>query len=104
VTIPQVREALGLDQAKYFYSGSAPISREVVEYFASLNMPIYEGFGMSECGGGYSLTTHSAWKIGYCGRPFPGIYRIEQLIIQIQVKSTSSRTYRNTHQDSPRDW
>jgi long-subunit acyl-CoA synthetase (AMP-forming) len=70
--IHQIREALGLDATRGFYTGSAPISPEVVEYFSSLNIPIYEGFGMSECVGTYSLACDKTWKIGHVGRPLRG--------------------------------
>ena len=42
---------LGLDRCGFFGSGAAPISKEVLEFFWSLDMPIIEGFGMSETTG-----------------------------------------------------
>ncbi len=32
-------------------TAAAPISKETLEYFLSLGIPIYEVFGMSECTG-----------------------------------------------------
>ncbi|KAF0690837.1 Aste57867_17825 [Aphanomyces stellatus] len=54
----RIREALGLDAVKYFFAGAAPLSSECFEYFASLDIPIYGIFGMSETSG-----------VGFCNYP-----------------------------------
>ncbi|CAH0479410.1 unnamed protein product [Peronospora belbahrii] len=50
-----VKEALGLDQCVASFSGAAPISREIVEYFGWFVRPA--------CG---------KWKIGTCGITIDG--------------------------------
>ena len=47
----KVRQTLGLDRAFLLGSGAAPISKEVLEFFWGLDLPILEGFGMSETTG-----------------------------------------------------
>ena len=47
----KVRKTLGLDRAFLLGSGAAPISKEVLEFFWGLDLPILEGFGMSETTG-----------------------------------------------------
>ena len=47
----KVKTVLGLDRCKLFGSGAAPISKNVLSYFWSLDIPIVEGFGMSETTG-----------------------------------------------------
>ena len=42
---------------------------QTLEYFASLNIHIFEVFGQSECTGPMAVTTREAWKMGSCGRP-----------------------------------
>lgn len=61
-----VRAALGLDRCVYFVSAAAPISKETLDFYLSLNIPIMEVYGMSECSGKkyvlvafYSITTIS---------------------------------------------
>ncbi|CAM9434747.1 unnamed protein product [Discosporangium mesarthrocarpum] len=68
----KVKQNLGLDQTKCLFTAAAPISVEILEYFASLNMHIYELFGQSECTGPQTVNTPSAWKIGSVGRPIEG--------------------------------
>lgn len=54
------------------YVGAAPLEVRIVEYFASIDIPIFDVFGQSECCGPHTSNNHSAWKIGTVGRPLPG--------------------------------
>ncbi|MCP3951977.1 MAG: AMP-binding protein [Desulfobacterales bacterium] len=47
----KVREKLGFDRCKLFISTAAPISLDTLEFFHSLDVPITEVYGMSECTG-----------------------------------------------------
>ncbi|WP_422133206.1 AMP-binding protein [Endozoicomonas sp. ALD040] len=47
----KIRTALGLQEAKIFGSGSAPISPEVLKWFQKLGIRISEGWGMTETSG-----------------------------------------------------
>ncbi|XP_067665724.1 long-chain-fatty-acid--CoA ligase ACSBG2-like isoform X2 [Haliotis asinina] len=47
----KVRAALGFERCRFFISGAAPITKDTLEYFYSLNIPIAEVYGMSECSG-----------------------------------------------------
>jgi len=47
----KVRQALGLDRCRMCMTAAAPIMRETLEFFASLNIPILEIYGMSETSG-----------------------------------------------------
>jgi long-subunit acyl-CoA synthetase (AMP-forming) len=60
-----VKGKLGLDRARYCATGAAPISRDLVEYFASLGILIFEVFGQSECTGVSTANCPTAWKV--CG-------------------------------------
>ena len=72
LVLHRIKEALGLDQAKGCYSAAAPIAEETVRYFASLDIPIFEVFGQSECTGPHTVSAPGQWRIGYCGRPIRG--------------------------------
>ena len=49
--LKKVHTALGLDRCSRIGSGAAPITKEILDYFASLNLPLLEVYGMSECSG-----------------------------------------------------
>jgi long-chain-fatty-acid--CoA ligase ACSBG len=72
VVLSKIKEALGLDQCRYCFTGAAPISAEVISFFGSLDIPIYEIFGQSECTGPHSINLPGKWKIGSIGNPLPG--------------------------------
>ena len=52
----KVREKLGLDRCNLFISTAAPISLDTLEFFHSLEVPITEVYGMSECTGPGTLS------------------------------------------------
>ncbi|CAN0485340.1 unnamed protein product, partial [Scytosiphon promiscuus] len=51
-----------------------PLTGQVLEYFASLNIHVMEVFGQSECTGPQTMNITEAWKIGSCGRPLLVIF------------------------------
>ena len=68
----KVKEKLGLDRARLCFTAAAPISRDTLEFFLSLGVPIYEIFGMSETTGPGTLSLPHRYKTGTCGFPLPG--------------------------------
>ena len=54
----KVRAALGFDNCKIMISGAAPITEETLKYFMSLDLPIMEGYGMSESSGSWLYLIH----------------------------------------------
>ncbi|XP_069784019.1 long-chain-fatty-acid--CoA ligase ACSBG2 isoform X2 [Narcine bancroftii] len=67
-----VRNALGLNRCTRCYTGAAPITRDTLEFFLSLNIPIYELYGMSESSGPHTISVPSSFKISSCGKVMPG--------------------------------
>lgn len=66
-SIFQVRKSLGLDRAKMIFTAAAPISRQTLEYFQSLNIPLCEIYGMSEAAGALTLCTPEFSRITSIG-------------------------------------
>ncbi|GAA6218695.1 long-chain-fatty-acid--CoA ligase ACSBG2-like [Lates japonicus] len=68
----KVRAALGLDRCKTCFTGAAPITKETLEYFMSLNLPLMELYGMSESSGPHTVSVNNAYCITSCGKVMPG--------------------------------
>ncbi|XP_030048652.1 long-chain-fatty-acid--CoA ligase ACSBG2 isoform X2 [Microcaecilia unicolor] len=68
----RVAAALGLDRCTRCLTGGAPISKDTLEYFMSLNMPLLELYGMSECSGPNTVSSQTAFHITSCGKEIPG--------------------------------
>ncbi|XP_061585567.1 long-chain-fatty-acid--CoA ligase ACSBG2-like [Cololabis saira] len=67
----KVRGVLGLDRCKFCCTGAAPITKETLEYFMSLNIPVKELYGMSESSGPHSVSVDD-FCITSCGKVMPG--------------------------------
>ena len=52
IVLKRIKQALGLDQAKAFLFGAAPLKKSSIEYFASLDMILMNFYGLSETSGG----------------------------------------------------
>ncbi|XP_078533830.1 long-chain-fatty-acid--CoA ligase ACSBG2-like [Lissotriton helveticus] len=78
----RVHAALGLDRCTWCYSGTAPIMRDTLEFFMSLNLPVMEMYGMSESTGPHTIAVSRAFRIMSTGKEMPGcrtqIYRPEE--------------------------
>ncbi|KAF4040734.1 AMP-binding enzyme [Phytophthora infestans] len=70
--LSKIRHALGLDECTTFLTGAAPTSPEVMRFFASLNMPLYELYGQTESTGPLTFSMPSKWKLGTVGPPLEG--------------------------------
>jgi long-chain acyl-CoA synthetase len=66
------KEAIGLDQATCLVSGAAPIGKEVIAFFGSLDIFVQEIYGQSEDTGPTSFNLHGKARIGSVGIPLPG--------------------------------
>ncbi|XP_051028702.1 long-chain-fatty-acid--CoA ligase ACSBG2-like [Acomys russatus] len=68
----KVRTSLGLEHCHTFLSGAAPLSQEVLEFFLSLDIPIGEIYGMSECSGPHSISSKTNYRVLSCGKVLDG--------------------------------
>jgi len=69
----KLREALGLNRTRRFISGAAPISAEILDFFASLGIQILEIYGQSEGSGPTTTNTADATRFGTVGQRIDGI-------------------------------
>ena len=67
-----LRRMLGMDRIRRGGSGAAPIAPELLDWFRSIGVPIYEGYGMTETSGIISINWRDADKVGTVGQPVRG--------------------------------
>jgi len=73
LVISKIKDALGLDQLQVALSGAAPISVSTLEFFASIGLPIHEGYGMTETTAFASVQPYGQLRFGTIGKPLPGV-------------------------------
>lgn len=71
--LSKVKGALGLSQCKLLITAAAPMSAEIKQYFMSLDLPLFEAFGMSESGGAHCVSTSDYFNLTTIGKPLPGV-------------------------------
>ena len=66
------REGMG-GRVRWFMSGSAPLAVDLLEFFWSVGLPIYQGYGLTETSPIVSASLPQSYKVGTVGRPIPGV-------------------------------
>ncbi|MCB9703863.1 MAG: long-chain fatty acid--CoA ligase [Myxococcales bacterium] len=69
----KLKPAVGLGRARVCVSGAAPISREVLEFFAKLDIVVLEVYGQSEDTGPTSFNRPERFRFGTVGPALPGV-------------------------------
>jgi long-chain acyl-CoA synthetase len=64
----KIRAGLG-GKLRVMSSGGAPLARELAEFFWSVGLPVYQGYGLTETSPVVSANTPRANKVGTVGRP-----------------------------------
>lgn len=72
LVLANLRRLLGMDRMIQGLTGAAPISPELLRWYHSIGVPLYEGWGMSETSGVGTINLPSANLVGSIGRPVPG--------------------------------
>jgi long-chain-fatty-acid--CoA ligase ACSBG len=70
--LKKIHKKLGLNKCRGCFTGAAPISEKILRYFMSIDVPIYELFGQSECTGPHTMNAPGYWRVGTCGRALEG--------------------------------
>ena len=73
LVLKKLRAHLGCDRLRIFVSGSASLHLDLALSFAAADMPIMEGYGLTECSPVVSVNRPSAARLGTVGRPIPGV-------------------------------
>ncbi|XP_067017003.1 long-chain-fatty-acid--CoA ligase ACSBG2-like [Acropora muricata] len=72
LVLNKIRVALGLDRCRLCFVGAAPVTMETLRYFQSINIPLNEMFGMSECSGPQTVSVPGCMISGSCGVAMDG--------------------------------
>ena len=67
----KVRQAFG-GKIRYFISGSAPLNREIGEWFHAAGLLILEGYGLTETAGAGFINRPDNYRLGTVGLAFDG--------------------------------
>ena len=67
----KVKQRFG-GRVRYFISGSAPLSREIAEFFHACGILILEGYGLTESSAASFVNRPSKYAFGTVGMPMPG--------------------------------
>ena len=70
IVYAKIRAGLG-GRLRIFYSGGAPLAKELAEFLWAVGVPVYQGYGLTESSPVISTNTPRANKVGTVGRPIP---------------------------------
>ena len=67
----KIRDVFG-GRIRFFVSGSAPLNRDIAEWFDAASLLILEGYGLTESAGAGFINRPNNYKLGTVGLPFDG--------------------------------
>lgn len=68
----KIRAGMG-GRVRAFSSGGAPLAKELAEFFWSVGVKVYQGYGLTETSPVVSTNSPKANKVGTVGRPIPNV-------------------------------
>jgi len=74
----KAKAKIGFSKLKYAITGAAPINPDILHLFHKLEIPLFEGYGMTETTAGATIGFQGNNKIGTVGKPFVGEIRIHK--------------------------
>jgi long-chain acyl-CoA synthetase len=68
----RIRQGFG-GRSRAYFSGGAPLGKDMAEWFCSVGIPIMEGYGLTETSPTLSVNRRGAFKIGSVGKVNEGL-------------------------------
>ena len=72
IVYSKIREGVG-GRIHTFCSGGAPLATELAEFFWSVNLPVYQGYGLTETSPIVAANLPTSNRVGTVGRPIPNV-------------------------------
>jgi long-chain-fatty-acid--CoA ligase ACSBG len=66
--LKRIKQAIGLDQSKFFFYGAAPLKQTSIDYFASLDIPLFNMYGLSETAGTTTINYPDDFSLQHAGQ------------------------------------
>jgi long-chain acyl-CoA synthetase len=88
----KVLTQLGLNHVRFAGSGSAPIPKEIIEWYRNLGLELLEGYAMTENMAYSHCTKPGEVRPGYVGPPYPDVQQRISEDKEILVKSPGNMT------------
>jgi len=68
-----LKRRIGFDRTALAFSGAAPASPELFDFFRALGVPLVEGYGMTESSGVIAVNRPARPRVGTVGEPIAGV-------------------------------
>ena len=63
---------MGFSRIEKIYYGAAPLKKKTRQFFASINMPLANSYGLSETSAGVTYQEFPNFSLDKAGKPLPG--------------------------------
>ncbi len=73
IVLSKVRDGLGMGHVGVAVTAAAPINPDLIKFFHTIGIPLYEIYGMSENTGPATATLPGANRFGSVGKALPGV-------------------------------
>ena len=83
----KILKQLGLEQVRLAGSGSAPLSKEIIEWYRNIGLELLEGYGMTENFSYSHVSRPGLVRPGYVGAPYPDVEHRINADGEIEVRS-----------------
>ncbi|XP_073910532.1 long-chain-fatty-acid--CoA ligase ACSBG2-like [Castor canadensis] len=70
----RTRKSLGLNNCQQFFNLGLGLPKATLDFFLSLNIPICELYGLSECTGVHTVSSNRSFRLLSCGKELPNTH------------------------------
>ena len=74
IVLSKIKQAIGFEHCRFFFYGAAPLKQSSVDYFASIDMPLLNMYGLSETTGSATINNPASFSLQHCGEMLSGTH------------------------------